>query len=701
MNEAPAREAPLPQALRQDLRLYESGPGSDGGPTWAIQDPVSNRFFRIGWLEYECLLRWPGKPEEIAEAIEATTPLAVDAEQVADFARFLDLHQLALPSGETRQRVLKQAREPGWRHWKWWLHHYLFIRVPLIRPQRFLEKLTPALEPLFSPLAFYLLLAASLLGLILVARQWEHFTHSVLDSLTPAGMLGFALALVVSKTLHELGHAVVATRLGVRVAHMGVAFLVMWPMLYTDTGESWRLRSHRQRLAISIAGVSVEMALAGLATLAWALLDDGALRQAALYLATTGWVLSLALNASPFMRFDGYFILSDVLDFPNLHERAGAQARVWLRRNLLGLDDPWPEMLARKTRRALIVFAFTTWLYRLIVFLGIALMVYFFFFKALGIFLMLVELVWFIARPAWSELVVWKKRWPEVQMRRRLVIYGVLSVLFLLALIPWPFSVETHGMTHAERQQLVFAPFPAELVELHRGGPVAAGEALAAFTTPDLLARQAQVVASTAALERRLAGLLDVDDGVNKQLALTQRLDEQRTELRGIAEETGRLAIHAEFAGQWRDVSPLLRPGTWLGVREALGVLVDPQSWVVDAYVEQRLIDRIEPGARASFLPQGGLQALAGEVLEVDGTRSPRLPHPMLDSRHGGYFNTVPDGREATPSEALYRVRIRLHDIPPEIREMRGSVRISGAPRSLVWEGIKGSLATLVRESGF
>lgn len=236
-------EAPLPQALRQDLRLYASGPGADGGPTWAIQDPVSNRFFRIGWLEYECLLRWPGKPDEIAAAIEASTPLAVEAEQVADFARFLDLHQLALPSGDTRQRLLRHAREPGWRHWRWWLHNYLFIRVPLVRPQRFLDKLTPALAPLFTPLAFWLVFAATLLGLVLVVRQWEHFTHSVLDSLTPTGMLGFVLALIVSKTLHELGHAVVATRLGVRVAHMGVAFLVMWPMLYTDTGESWRLRS--------------------------------------------------------------------------------------------------------------------------------------------------------------------------------------------------------------------------------------------------------------------------------------------------------------------------------------------------------------------------------------------------------------------------------------------------------------------------
>ena len=100
---------------------------------------------------------------------------------------------------------------------------------------------------------------------------------------------------------------------------MGIAFVVLWPMLYTDTGESWKLRSSRQRLAIASAGILCELSLAGLSTLGWALSDPGPLRNALLYLATTSWVLSLALNASPFMRFDGYFILSDLLDFPNLH----------------------------------------------------------------------------------------------------------------------------------------------------------------------------------------------------------------------------------------------------------------------------------------------------------------------------------------------------------------------------------------------
>ena len=694
---APAIRNPL----RQDLQLHESGPGSDGSPSWAIQDPVYNRFYRIGWLEYECLLRWPGDPEKIAKDIEATTPLAVDAEQVEDFVGFLDQHQLLLPSEQGRQRMIKQAREPGWRHWRWWLHHYLFIRIPLVRPQHFLARLTPWLEPLFTQFAVALLIAATVLGLFLVTRQWETFTHSVLDILTPSGILGFMLALIVSKTLHELGHAVVATRLGVRVAHMGVAFLVMWPMLYTDTGESWRLRSSRQRLAISIAGVSVEVALAGLSTLAWALLDDGPLRQAALYLATTGWVLSLALNISPFMRFDGYFVLSDILDFPNLHERAGAHARIWLRRNLLGFTDPWPESLPVNQRRALVVFAFITWLYRLLIFIGIAWAVYTFFFKVLGIFLMVVEVAWFIVRPAWSELSIWKKRWPSVAAPRRWIIVGLLSFVGLMLLIPWQFDVDTTGVAHAERQQFVFAPFPAMLDKLQPPGRLRAGEALASFVTPDLTAREALAQANADVLERRMTGLLEVDDGIARRMAMAQRLNEQLAEIRGVREEAGRLKIVAEFDGEWRDVSLELRPGTWVGVRDTLGVLVAPDSWVVDTYVEQREIDRISVGSSGRFLPEGQLKPLAAEVIVIDTARAQRLVHAMLDSRFGGTFTTRQEGNEAAPSDAIYRVRLRLLDAPLRQHELRGAVSIEGKARSLLIDGAKSGLAVVIRESGF
>lgn len=688
--------------LRQDLRLYESGAGRDGAPVWSIQDPVRNRFYQIGWLEYECLLRWPGDPARIAADIAATTPLAVDVAQVEAFARFLEVHQLLVPLSDGRERLLQQLREPGWRHWRWWLHHYLFIRVPLVRPERFLAHLQPLVAPLFSPLALFLLVGATLFGMLLVARQWETFTHSLLDILNPSGLLGFMLALVVAKTLHELGHAVVATRQGVRVAHMGVAFLVMWPMLYTDTGESWRLRSHRQRLAISVAGISVEVALAGLATLAWALLGDGALRQAALYLATTGWVLSLALNASPFMRFDGYFILSDLLDFPNLHERSGAQARVWLRRRLLGFKDPWPEEFPDAKRKTLILFAFATWLYRFVIFLGIAWAVYTFFFKALGIFLMAVEIAWFILKPAWSEISVWKKRRQEIRPDRRKWFAAALLGGALFLLLPWRFDIEAPGVAHTERQQLLFAPFPARLSELHPAAQVTAGTLLASFETPDVSVRETRAIAASEVLGQRLSGLLDTTDGMDQQMALSQRFNEQQAEAQAARDELLRLQLTAPFDGEWRDVDILLRPGTWMGTREPLGILIDPSSWVVDAYVEERLVEKISPGAKADFLPEGALNLIPAEVLVVDSTPARRLVHPMLDTRHGGILRTHQEGKEFVPSESLYRVRLRLR-VPADHQrlELRGKVWIQGAPRSLAWEVVKDTLAVLVRESGF
>ncbi|NYT61175.1 HlyD family efflux transporter periplasmic adaptor subunit [Alcaligenaceae bacterium] len=688
--------------LREDLRLYEAGSSRDGAPTWVIQDPINNRFYRIGWLEYECLLRWPGEPARIAAEVAATTTLAVDESLVQEFAQFLEQNRLLRPGAEALERLKQQANAPGWRHWNWWLHHYLFVRVPLLRPDRLLLWLLPWVAPLFTRTALILLLCATGLGLVLVTKQWDVFTHSVMDLVSPAGIVGFLLALVVSKTLHEMGHALVATRQGLRVAHMGVAFVVLWPMLYTDTGESWRLRSSRQRLAISVAGISVELALAGLATLVWALLDDGTLRQSMLYLATTAWVLSLALNVSPFMRFDGYFILSDVLDFPNLHERAGAMARVVLRRGLLGLPDPYPEQLEPRTRRILTVFAFATWLYRLGVFLAIAWAVYTFFFKVLGIFLLIVEIVWFVLRPVWRELVVWKERWPEVAATRRYIFYAVAASLLVLLAMPWAFDVKAPAAAHPARQQEVYAPVPARVAVLRQSGKVSMGEELVRFDAPDLTARRDGIQATLSALERRLQGLMADEVGVVRRQAIIWQHREQQAELIALREEEARLRTAAEFEGLWVDVADVVKVGTWVDVRSPLGVLVDPSSWVVDAYVEQRDVARVHPGATARYFPQAQAAPMDAEVLFVDSTRSQRLAHAMLDGRYGGPIPTQAAAElEGMPVEALYRVRLRLAKPPPTVRAGRGYVRIEGEHRSLLWDGGQWLVGVLVRESGF
>ena len=687
--------------LRQDLRLHKASPDRDGAPAWSIQDPVTNRFFRIGWLEFECLVRWPGNPAQIADAIAAETPMSVETEQIEAFARFLDRHHLLRPTADGVGRLVAEANAPGWKHWRWWLHHYLFIRVPLVRPERFLAAMLPWIRPLISPLSLTLICLLSLVGLILVARQWDQFTQGLTNIFTPAGISGFIVAIAISKILHELGHALVATHYGVRVPHMGIALVVLWPMLYTDTSESWKLSTPRRRLAVSTAGITVEMALAGLSTLAWALLDDGQLRQAALYLATTGWILSLTLNASPFMRFDGYFILSDLLDFPNLHERSGAVARAWLRRTLLGWTETAPEHLSPRMQRALIAFALFTWTYRLVVFLGIAVAVYLFFFKALGVFLFGVELIWFIIQPLWAELKVWLSRWDEVRTNRRRWMLGLGLALLSLFAIPWAFDVKAPGIAHPNSQQTVYSPFAARILHLHPPGRVKAGTPLAEFEAPDLQAHDVRTTASIQALNQRLKGVSSEDGGIDQRRITRERLSEQLAEATATREEEARLRVIAEFDGTWRDLDPNLQNGGWVGTHNQIGILIAPEHWVIDAYVGQHEVGRIQLGASAYFRPEKSWVSITAKVIEIDPNQSSRLPHIMLDARHGGPIATQAGEKQSIPVDALYRVRLALTEPYPEEHEIRGHTTIEGNRYSLLWEGLKRTAAVIIRESGF
>ena len=188
----------------------------------------------------------------------------------------------------------------------------------------------------------------------------------------------------------------------------------MWPVLYTDTNDVWRLKNHRQRLAVSSAGVLTELGIALWATFLWVLVPDGLLRSMLFLLSTTTWVSTVLINVSPFMRFDGYFILMDALDMPNLHGRSFALARWKLREWLFALDEPRPEQLSPAREHGLIAFAWATWIYRLVVFLGIAVLVYHFAVKLVGILLFMVEILWFVLMPLRLELKAWAERWPRM-----------------------------------------------------------------------------------------------------------------------------------------------------------------------------------------------------------------------------------------------------------------------------------------------
>ncbi|HLO78994.1 MAG TPA: HlyD family efflux transporter periplasmic adaptor subunit [Magnetospirillum sp.] len=694
--------AALP-ALRDELALHPGPAAADGGPSWTLHDPLSNRFFRLSWPAFEVLSRWHlGHPDLIAEAVRRETTLDVGDDDVLGVVEFLARGQLLKPQGGRdvdRLLSIHDAHQTSWATWL--LHHYLFFRIPLVRPDALLGRLYPAVAWVGSRAFRGATLGALALGLILAGRQWDVFVATFVDHFSLTGLAAFGVALGVAKVLHELGHAFTAKGFGCRVPTMGVAFLVMWPMLYTDVNEAWKLTDRRQRLLVGGAGILAELALAAWATLAWGLLPDGGARSVAFTLAATTWISSLAINLSPFMRFDGYFLAMDALDQPNLHPRSFALARWHLREVLFGLGEPVPEPLPARTQVWMIAFAWAVWIYRLILFLGIAVLVYHFFIKVVGIMLFAVEIGWFVLRPFWSELAEWKTRLPAIRgSRRSRAPLAGLGLVLLILVVPWNGRVSAPALLKAERHSVVYAPVPAQLlaVEVGNGQQVAAGAVLARLDNPDLALRLAQAERRAAVLRYELSAIGFEESFRVRAKATAEELEAVQAEVAALSRDLRRLTLTAAAAGTVTDVTLLAQPGQWIGPHEPL--LAVRQGAQIDAYVSEDDLPRLSVGGRATFVPDGSGGSLAANIVAIDRVAIRSLTDPALAAPYGGTIAARFSDKALVPDGALYRVRLVPVAVTAVTVPLRGSIHMDGERRSLVGHALTAMAAVLIRELG-
>ncbi|WP_156302483.1 site-2 protease family protein [Methylogaea oryzae] len=566
--------------LREELHCLPGPRGDDGYPSWTLHDPANNRFFRIGWSEFEIVSRWAsGDAEDIAASVNADTTLSVSAEQVHALAKFLMEQNLLRLRGAAGRDWLRGQWEKTRHHWAvWLLHNYLFFRIPLLRPDRFLARAYPYVAWMYSPRFAWTMVAVALAGLYLVSRQWEHFLGTFLHFFNWQGMVYYGVALSLAKVAHELGHAFTAHRHGCRVPTMGIAFLVMFPVLYTDASETWKITRRRSRLAIAGAGVMVELGLAAVATVLWNFLPDGPMRSSVFLLAASTWIVTLTINLNPFMRMDGYYLLADWMRAENLQPRSFAYNRWHLRRLLFGLKAPPPEPLAPKTARFFVLYAWCTWIYRFTLFLGIALLVYHFAFKLLGLILMMVEVGWFVLRPIVAELLAWRNI-PSDGFdpgRVRLTLVGV-ALLAVVVLMPWQKRVRAPALLKAEEYAEIFVPFGARLDRLPvvSGGAVKAGEALADLSSADLEFEARQADERVSLLQWQLAYHGLEQELIGNRQVLLKELESASAKLAGFRGQQKLLAVRAGFDGIVLDVNPDVNIGQWLSEGERLMVVIN------------------------------------------------------------------------------------------------------------------------------
>jgi len=703
---------PLPAipVLRQDLKLYEGPRHRDGSPSWRILDPVRNRFFEIGWLEFELLAHFDGC-ENIAsliEAVSAETTLVPTEDEVVGFIHFLENQQLVVHGDDSGRAALRRRWLAADKPWYEKLFHgYLFFRIPLFRPDRFLTKSLPFVELFYTRAFALVVLLVFLVDLFLVFRQWDELSRSFAYFFNLQGGLYFLLAGTFSKIIHELGHAYTAKRYGVRIPTMGIAFLVMWPVPYTDTGETWKLADWRKQMAIASAGMGAELVLAIFATLLWAITPEGNMKYVLFVLATSTWVITLAINASPFMRFDGYFLLSDALDFPNLHERSSACARWWVRRTFFGLREPLPEPTFTVLQRFwLVVFALVVWIYRLVVYLGIALLVYHMFFKMLGIIMMILEFAWFVFKPVWTELKYLWTRWSLIRLG--LVPFSVTAffLIVLVWMVPVTNELTAPAVIRAEYAQEIYSPVAARItsIAVQNGDKVERDQVLFRLEVPELFLRSAKAEVALATARSEFLRAVATTRQQERREVLLQQIAEALAEQQSVKEELVRLEIRASEPGVIRDFSSQIIEERWINSRELMARVVSPSRSVIEAYVAESRVKSVEPGQLVRFISDvAGAVPIEGVVRSVDTTATRHVNHRVLATPYGGSIAAVADRRGILNSQdPVYRVLIEpVSDTTYVPAVVRGTVRIHVDLEVLAQNFVAKAISLFVRESGF
>ncbi|UTJ06708.1 site-2 protease family protein [Arcobacter roscoffensis] len=693
--------------LRQDLKLLEAMPSETGEKNWLIFDPLQDKYFNISYDAFKLLNHWQNN-QDVDKFLDflQKNDYEIDENSLDIFIEFLRKNSLLQASNsQDVKQLYEEYKKTKVSPFKWLLKNYLFIKIPLFKSDKFLERNLSKVSFFYSSFYKNLVLFLGFIGILFALRNYEEFMNTFSYLFSMEGMIYYILSIIFVKILHELGHAFTAKRNAVRVPTMGVAFLVLFPVMYTDTTDSWKLKSKYKRLQIVLAGVKTELYLALIATFLWAFLPDGILKTIAFIIATTSWITSILINISPFLRFDGYYALSDATNTKNLQPRSFAMARWFLRKYILGLNINPPEFLPLYKQRFFIIYAIATWIYRFFLFLGIALLVYFFAFKVLGIILFIVEIVWFILMPIYNELKIWFKKFNEVSLNMRNITSLILFVLFLGFLIyPWNTKVSMPAVLEAKQFNQLYAKDEAFIQEIFikEQKQVKQGEVLAVLSSPKKSFELKQVDKKIKLLNLKLNSMAGAKKLLENRLVLEEQLLKLEKQKESLKKDIKNLQIKAPFDGIV-SLNENLEKSTWVNKKQPLFTIYNPNSFEVIAYCKEEDYSYIKQSKEAKLLLDNALEKIDTSILSISTFSLPNIEFKELSSLYEGSIASSKNESENIVSQkAYYKVFAKVKNLEKNFSyRQRGVLVVESKPQSILEKAYIKVLATLIKESDF
>lgn len=682
-----------------------------GQPWVVLEDAYSNRFFRVTPQAYAFVRSlhagitvdeaWHGW----AQAQPDKLPTQDDVVRLLSQLHLSNLLFFGARADEAAiaQRTQTQRR----RELTGKALSFLFIRVPLFSPQRWLNNAQTLVRACTGPMAAALWLAVVVAGSTALFQRGEAAWSAGQGLLSLSNLPWLYLSLALVKALHEAGHAFVCARYGGQVPTVGMMFLVFTPMPYVDASASWGLRNKWQRAYVGAAGMLVELFTAAVAALVWAHTSDGLVHSLAFNVMVVGSVSSLLFNGNPLLRYDAYYILSDLAELPNLYQKAQAQWLYYGSRFVLGMKEAVASATSRSETWWYSVYGALAFAYRWLVTVGVLFFVADQWF-ALGVVLLATTAITMVAMPLFKLAThLQSAAWHAGRTGALLRLGAVLGVLLLLLVaLPLPHAERLPGVLQAHRSQPVYAPTPGRLVSLavQHGQTVKQGDLLARLDNPELdtlrLTSQAQMAEVQAQLRQAFgSSLADVGPLQSRAQALHERMQE-------LQRMHAQLVIRAEQDGEW--VAPALheRVGAWLDRSAPLGEVVDRRQWRFHAVLSQEqaaeLFSITQPqGSELRLLSAPG-RAVAVQSLERLPYQRQRLASAALGMAGGGDIAVrTDDASGMVAAEAFFEIIASASDLGAHsqgaLHGVAGVLRVPVGQRTL-WQRGRAAMQQLLQQ---
>jgi putative peptide zinc metalloprotease protein len=675
------------------------------GQRWIVlENPFSNQFFRIRPSAYEFVARL--RPDRTVQEVwqqcldrfpdEAPGQEAVLRLLAQLYHANLLQYDLATDSVQLFERYRKQRQRETRGRWL----NIMFMRFPLLDPDEFLDRTLPLVRKLISPIGGLIWLGVVIAAIKVAIDHLPELKDQSQSVLSPDNLFLLYAGLILGKTLHEFGHAYFCKRFGGEVHVMGIMLMIFTPIPYVDVSSSWGFRSRWQRVLVGLAGMIVEVFVAAIATFIWANTGPGVVHNLMYNMMFVASVSTVVFNINPLLRYDGYYILTDLIEMPNLYQRSMRQLRHLVERYWFGVKKSDSPAENRREVSWFVGYGVLSGIYRVIVFAGILLFVADRF-LLLGLIMAAICFISWVTVPL-TKLIIYLASSPQLDRNRPravAVVLGLVALLLLLLdIIPFPHHFRAPGVLESRNWTQVVNDTAGSVSEVTAapGKRVTRGQELLRLVNRELDLDLAAMRASLTETQARLRQAMSEQTANLKPLE--SKLASVTKNLERLEADRAALSIKARTDGIW--VSPQANEwvGRWVTKGTALGLIIDPAAFEFSATVVQADVDRLFnqkfPRAEVRLPGEAGSLLLVNNLRVVPAEQQ-NLRTAALGWGSGGPIPVAandPDARRAlepffevrgdiTPARGVELIHGRTgrarFDLPPEpllprwIRQLR------------------------------